>query len=160
MKHKRVPPIDYPLLLACIGGPLLVGIVGAFFTTPEIASWYAGLTKPSFSPPNWLFGPTWTLLYILQGVAFYIVITRSKRITHSIILFMVQLALNLLWSILFFGLHEIGLALWEMALLWIFILWTAYDFSHHSRLAARLMIPYLAWVSFALALNAGVVYLN
>lgn len=160
MKHKR-HLLNAPLLIASIALPLIVGVIGALFTAPEIPTWYASLEKPFFNPPNWIFGPVWTLLYIAQGIAFYLVVSsKSKRVSRAVVLFLVQLVLNLLWSIVFFGLHQPILALYEIMLLWLTLIVTCYEFFKHSKVAGQLMIPYIAWVSFAMALTAGVVYLN
>jgi len=161
MKHKRRQTLNYPLLAGCIALPLLVAVIGAAFTTPEIPTWYATLSKPSFNPPNWLFGPVWTVLYILQGIALYLIISaKSKHISRAVVLFMLQLILNLLWSIVFFGLHQPLWALIEIMFLWLFVLATMLEFFKHSPPAGKLLLPYLAWISFAMALTAGVVYLN
>ena len=133
----------------CLG----VGFVGSIFTVSSIPTWYAGLNKPLFSPPNWIFGPVWTLLYILMGIAAYL----NEKINRY---FITQLVLNFLWSIIFFYLHQPLLAFIEIVFLWIFILLTIKDFYKKSRPAAYLLIPYLAWVSFASILNLAVVWLN
>lgn len=158
-KHKQ---IDYFTLIWAIGLPLAVGVVGSLFTMPAIEMWYAGLEKPFFSPPNWLFGPVWTLLYIMMGVAFYLVLTAESKVSKNMAIqfFMGQLGLNLLWSIFFFGAQLPFLALLEIVVLLIAIVMTIRAFSAHSQVAVWLMLPYAAWVGFATLLNAAIVFLN
>ncbi len=141
---------------------LLAGAIGSIFTFPSIAGWYAGLNKPFFSPPNWVFGPVWTILYIVIGIAAYLVfMERKKRKTkRAMTAFAVQLALNVLWSILFFGMHSPLLGLLCIIALWLSIAITIREFMKVSRTAGLLLIPYIAWVSFAAILNAAVFLLN
>jgi benzodiazapine receptor len=124
--------------------------------------WYARLQRPPFAPPNWIFGPVWTTLYILMAIAAAIVWIqvgwREARLPLAI--YAAQLALNAAWSPLFFGLHRPDLALIDIVLIWVGILVTMWAFARHSRLAAALLVPYLAWVSFATYLNAGFWWLN
>lgn len=138
------------------------GLIGSFFTISAIESWYDTLIKPSFNPPGWVFGPVWTFLYTLMGIALYLVwaAKKSKIRTISLWLFGIQLALNSLWSFLFFGLHSPGLAFAEILVLWAAILATAFYFSKLDRGATYLMIPYLLWVSFAVILNGALFTLN
>ena len=151
------------LILACAVS-LSAGLAGSLFVTGGgYASWYAALEKPSFTPPNWIFGPAWTTLYILMGVAAFLVwqkgpSTRAVRI--ALAWFLVQLIINALWTPVFFGLHRIGLALAVIVLLWVAIVITACYFARVSRPAAALLAPYLAWVSFATVLNASIWWLN
>lgn len=148
-------------LLLCVGLCIGVGILGSFFTIPAIPTWYAALNKPFFSPPNWIFGPVWTVLYILMGVSLYLVlISKSKTKQKAINLFFLQLGLNALWSIIFFGMKNPALALINILLLWIVIFLTIKTFSPISRLASNLLIPYIFWVSFASLLNLMIVILN
>jgi tryptophan-rich sensory protein len=131
---------------------LAAGAIGSVFTYSEIPTWYASLVRPDIAPPNWVFGPVWTTLYILMGTAAWLVYTREKdavRRRESLALYVLQLALNTLWSIIFFSLHALGLALAEVVLLWIAIVATLWAFARTSRIAALLLVPYLAWVSFA-----------
>lgn len=154
-------PIKIPQLVLSIGLCLGTGIIGSVFTTPSIPTWYATLNKPIFSPPNWIFGPVWTTLYILIGIALYLVwISKSKLKQRGISLFFIQLGLNVLWSILFFGMKNPALALAEIAALWVTIFLTIKYFYPVSRLAAYLLIPYLLWVSFASLLNLSIIILN
>ncbi len=139
---------------------LAAGAIGSFFTTPAINSWYVFLIKPSFSPPNWLFAPVWTTLYILMGIALFLVWQKAKENKKAIIFFSAQLILNSLWSILFFGLKSPGLALGEIVVLWLLILLTILQFKKISKSAAWLLLPYLLWVSFATFLNLAIFRLN
>ena len=140
----------------------LAGLIGVLFTSPAIPSWYAGLRKPPFSPPNWLFGPVWSLLYLLMGVALYLVWAKKETSQKKTALkfFGLQLVFNSLWSIIFFGLRSPALALVEIILLWILIALTINKFLGLSKKAAYLLLPYLGWVSFASVLNLAIVRLN
>ena len=137
--------------------------IGSYFTTPNIATWYASLNKPFFNPPNWIFGPMWSVLYILMAVALYLVwkkeFARQEK-TKAVILYAIQLTLNTLWSVIFFGMKAPALALPEIILLEITIILTAYSFKKISTVAARLLIPYIVWVGFAAILNLSIVVLN
>ena len=153
--------LNLPKLLASIILCLGVGSLGSFFTVSEIASWYATLQKPFFSPPNYLFGPVWTILYILMGISLYLVwVAKKKGKEKAMQLFLIQLALNFFWSIIFFGLHSPEVAFVEIIAMWIFIYLTIKAFSGISKTAAYLLYPYLAWVSFATILNLSIVLLN
>lgn len=137
--------------------------IGNLATFANLQTWYAHLNKPAFTPPNWVFGPAWSALYILMIIAFWRVLTlpsavRGKRL--SIALFLVQLALNASWSVVFFGLHEPAGGLVVIALMLLAILATQIAFWRIDRPAALLLVPYLAWVCFATALNAGLWLLN
>ena len=136
----------------------LAGIIGSAFTLDSIPSWYATLSKPVFSPPNWVFGPVWTTLYAMMGVAAYI-IYEAKR-NEALKPFAIQLGLNAAWSIVFFGLRSPLGGLFVIALLWLAIAWTIFEFLKVSRAAAYLLIPYLFWVTFASALNYFIWALN
>ncbi|MFH1182120.1 MAG: TspO/MBR family protein [Candidatus Woesearchaeota archaeon] len=139
----------------------LIGIIGASFTIPSIPTWYAGLQKPSFSPPNWIFSPVWTALYFLMGVSLYLVWqNRVKGRRQAIKIFMIQLVLNLLWSILFFYQRSPLAAFVEIVILWSAILATIFFFYRISKAAAYILIPYLLWVSFAAILNLSIYLLN
>ncbi|NYZ76055.1 tryptophan-rich sensory protein [Candidatus Micrarchaeota archaeon] len=134
----------------------LAGVIGAFFTIPSIEGWYHELLKPSFSPPNWLFGPVWTVLYFLMGVSAYLVWERGikkKNVKNSLLIFGVQLVLNILWSILFFGLQSPLLGFICIVLLWIAIAVTIIKFYRISKTAGLLQVPYLLWLTFATVLN-------
>lgn len=132
----------------------VAGISGSF-TAQEVPGWYRTLNRPSFAPPDWVFGPVWTLLYALMAVAAWRVsLEPSSSVRNTALaLFILQLALNFAWSLIFFRQHAIGAALVEVLVLWIFIGGTTLIFSRLSPLAAWLMVPYWAWVSFASVLN-------
>lgn len=139
-----------------------LGSVGGLVTVNEIPTWYATLNKPSFNPPNWLFGPVWTTLYLLMGISVYLIWKQpvSKERNTALQLFILQFILNFCWSFIFFGLHATGWALIEMIALWILILLSILHFAKHAKTAAWLLVPYISWVSFALLLNAAIWKLN
>ena len=141
----------------------LVGFLGTPFTISAIPTWYAALNKPFFAPPNWLFGPVWTLLYFLMGVSFYLIWKqglKKKKMKTASLFFLAQLGLNFLWSPIFFGLRAPLLGLIVIMALWLLIVLTMKKFYPLSRLAFYLLVPYLLWVSFASLLNAAIVVLN
>ena len=151
-----------PLVLS-IGVCFLAAGIGSFSTTSAIDTWYVTLQKPFFNPPNWVFGPVWTLLYLLMGISLYLVwITKTDKKTKrkAITFFFVQLALNVLWSILFFGLKLPSAAFVGIVLLWLTILMTIKNFLPISKVAGWLLIPYITWVSFASVLNLSLIILN
>lgn len=150
-------------LLFSIGVCFLAAAVGSVFTIGAIDTWYVTLNKPFFSPPNWVFGPVWTLLYLVMGISLYIfwdTKTNIKERRLGLSIFFVQLALNALWSILFFGLKSPITAFIVIILLWLTISLTIKKFLKASKLAGWLLTPYLAWVSFATILNLSIVILN
>lgn len=137
---------------------LLPGVVGSLFPPGE---WYATLRKPAWNPPSWVFGPVWTTLYILMGVAAWLVWDRHRRAARAALtLFVVQLVFNAAWSWLFFGLRSPGLAFAEIVVLWALILATTIAFWRLRPTAGALLLPYLAWVTFAAVLNATLWQLN
>ena len=139
------------------------GIVGSFFTAPAISSWYASLNRPDLSPPNWIFGPVWTTLFALMGIAAYLVWKKGlerREVKIALAIFMAQLALNTLWSIIFFSLRYPGAAFAEIIVLWLAILGTIIAFARISKPAAWLLAPYILWVSFAAYLNYQLWILN
>ncbi len=141
----------------------LAGIIGSVFTAPSIAGWYATLVKPILNPPAWVFGPVWTTLFALMGIAAFLVWKkgldrRDEKIALGI--FLGQLVLNTLWSIIFFGLHSPVGALIEIVFLWLAILATIIAFAKISKPAAWLLVPYILWVSFAAYLNYSIWMLN
>lgn len=142
--------------------PLSVGAVAGMFTSQAVPTWYASLNRPSFSPPNWVFGPVWTSLYILLGISFFLIWKESpsQQRNRAIIVFASQMILNFAWSFIFFYFNMIGIALLEIILLWVNIAVMIYLFYKLKPLAAYLNIPYLLWVSFATILNAGYYFLN
>lgn len=136
--------------------------LGSLFTRPAIEGWYASLHKPSWTPPNWVFAPVWTALYLGMAIAVWLV-WRQRGFSGAklpLALFAAQLALNVAWSGLFFGLRTPGAALAEIVLLWLFILATAVAFWPVSRAAGWLMLPYLLWVTYAAGLNFSIWRLN
>lgn len=139
------------------------GFFGALFTTPSIPTWYESLQKPIFNPPNVIFAPVWTFLYFLMGVSLFLVWKSGigkKEVKEGILFFFCQLLLNIVWSILFFGLKQPLFAFIEIIILWIFILLTIVYFFKVSRIASILLIPYILWVSFASVLNFSLWKLN
>jgi benzodiazapine receptor len=146
-------------IAACEGA----GLIGSVFTTPAIPTWYAALEKPAFTPPNWVFAPVWGVLYALMGVAVFLIWRRGLAlpgVKPAFILFWVQLVINLLWSVVFFGAHSLlGGAVLIIAL-WVLVLLTTLRFFRISAVAGGLLIPYIAWLSIASALNVWVLILN
>jgi len=140
----------------------LAGAMGSVFTISQINGWYAGLVKPSFNPPNWIFAPIWTALFILMGIALYLVWTGKKEISKkkAVQIFAVQLVLNVLWSLVFFGLHSPVMGFLIIVPLWIAIFLTIKEFYKISKVASYLLVPYILWVSFASVLNAFIWFLN
>lgn len=132
------------------------GILGSFFTITSVNTWYSELAKPFFSPPNWLFGPAWITLYTLMGISLYLLWEKRAKLK----LFFAQLIFNAAWTPIFFGLKKPLLALTELSILWFLILFTIIQARKTSKAAAYLLIPYIAWVSFAFALNFAIVMLN
>ncbi len=141
----------------------LAGFVGSLFTTPSIPVWYASLVKPSFTPPNWVFSPVWISLFVLMGISLFLLWEKTLHypgVKTAMCWFAVQLVLNMLWSILFFGLKSPFLGLIEIIVLWIAIFITILKSLRVSKLAGVLLIPYLIWVSFAAGLNYSIWTLN
>lgn len=146
-------------ILVCQGA----GAIGSLFTTPAISTWYATIQKPSFNPPNWIFAPVWTLLFLLMGISLYLIWSRGfrdKETKIALVIFSTQLLLNILWSILFFGLQSPLYAFIEIIILWMAILLTIISFYKISKTAAYLLLPYIAWVSFASVLNFSILIIN
>jgi len=143
----------------------IVGAIGTIFTTPNIPTWYASLVKPFFSPPNFLFAPVWTLLFLMMGISVYLLLeNKNKKLEVkrkiAIAFFAIQFVFNILWSYLFFGLRNPLLGFIGIILLWIFIAATIFYSYKVDRRAAWLLVPYLAWVSFASLLNFAILILN
>lgn len=139
------------------------GIIGSVFTSSKIPTWYRGLVKPALNPPSWIFGPVWTTLYLLMGIALYIIWKKglgAQGVKFALTIFAIQLILNTLWSIVFFGMQNTGLALINIALMWLFIAWTIVLFYKLSPTAGLLLVPYILWVSFASYLNYAIWTLN
>ncbi|OGK18136.1 TspO protein [Candidatus Roizmanbacteria bacterium RIFCSPHIGHO2_01_FULL_39_8] len=150
-------------LIIAVALPELVGIVSTPFIIAAIPNWYKALNKPFFSPPNWIFAPVWTLLYLMMGVASYLVWQqgiKKQKVRRALTFYTIQLFLNFVWSWLFFGLHSPILALIDIVFLWVFIVLTMLKFYKISKPAAYLLFPYLLWVSFASLLNLAIVILS
>jgi benzodiazapine receptor len=150
-----------------VGSVLLceaAGVVGSVFARDEVRDWYPTLQKPSFTPPGWVFGPVWTVLYAMMGVSLYLASRQREEDgvvgAASRVLFAVQLILNTLWTYIFFGRRSPGWALVEISFLWVAIASTTLSFSRVSRIAALLLLPYLSWTSFAVVLNYSIWRLN
>ena len=143
---------------------LVIGYFSGIVTRSAIITWYPTLVKPSFNPPNWIFAPVWSMLYIMMGIAAGLVWDRMESNTalvkKALVVFAIQLALNALWSYLFFGLMNPMLALIEIVILWLMIYETYVQFGKINKIAGYLFIPYLLWVSFAMVLNASIWWLN
>lgn len=141
----------------------LAGAIGSIFTVSAIAGWYSGLVKPALNPPNWLFGPAWITLYTLMGIAAFLVWQKGldkKEIKTALEIFILQLLLNAIWSVIFFGWQSPAWAFINIILLWLAILWTIMVFYRISKPAAYLLLPYILWVSFAAYLNYSIWMLN
>jgi translocator protein len=141
----------------------LTGVIGSIFTTSSIATWYAYINKPSFNPPNWLFAPVWTVLFLLMGIAAYLVWQKGflkKGVRPALDVFVFQLVLNIYWSVIFFSLQKPAAAFAEIVFLWVAILATIIAFAKISKPAAWLLVPYILWVSFAAYLNYSIWLLN
>jgi translocator protein len=149
-------------LVVSLALPLAVGGIAGMFTAQAIPTWYATLNRPSFNPPNWVFGPVWTVLYILMGISLYMVWTMApgKERNMAMAAFAIQLVLNFGWSFLFFYFKTLGFALVEIVALWASIVVMLVIFYRVKPLAAYINIPYLLWVSFATLLNAAYFKLN
>jgi len=140
-----------------------VGLLGAVFTTPAIPTWYASLAKPPITPPSWLFAPAWTLLYLLMGIAAFLVWQKGlgeRRVRAALIIFLVQLVLNFLWSAAFFGLESPAYGVLVIIPLWLMILLTTVLFFRVRAVSGWLMVPYLLWTTFASVLNMWFWVLN
>ena len=151
-------------IIAAVAVCLAIGYFSGTVTRSAILDWYPTLEKPSFNPPNWIFAPVWTALYIMMGVAAGLVWNRIKYETEAVkkalVFFIIQLILNAMWSYLFFGLRNPMLAGLEIIVLWLMIYETYIQFTKINKIAGYLFIPYLAWVSFAAILNASIWWLN
>jgi translocator protein len=148
-------------LLGFVAVMFLAGAIGGFATDTGPGSWYAGLEQPAWNPPDWLFAPVWTTLYVLIGVATWLTWRAGGRAARpALTLFGVQVVLNAGWSVVFFGLEQVGWALVVIVALWVVIAGMIVTYARWSRTAAWLLAPYLAWVTFATALNAAILRLN
>ena len=154
---------DIVKVTLCIVFCQLVGVLGTIFTISAIPTWYSALNKPFFSPPNWVFGPVWTLLYTLMGISLYLIIKKgwnNKKVIIPRNYFLGQLFLNFIWTPIFFGLKSPDLAIIVIIGMWILTIRTIRKFYPLSKISAYLLIPYLIWISFATALNFAIVILN
>lgn len=149
--------------IIAVSVPVILGGVSGLFNVSAIDGWYQTISKPSWNPPSWIFGPVWTTLYVMMGIALYLV---WKAEANSILkktaisLFVIQFVLNFFWSFIFFNQQEMGWALVEIIVMWIFILLTIFAFANVSKTAAWLLVPYICWVSFATILNYTLWKLN
>lgn len=160
-QKRKAKKLDLKVLLAWVILCELAGVVGSIVTVSAIPTWYVTLVKPMFSPPNWVFGPVWTTLYFLMGIAAYrIGRIGTNRIKTDLVVFIVQLVLNVAWSFIFFGMHAIPAAFVEIAVLWVSIVLLVIRFERHDKVSAYLLLPYLLWVSFAMVLNYNLWLLN
>ncbi|NCO97277.1 MAG: TspO protein [Candidatus Aenigmarchaeota archaeon CG_4_10_14_0_8_um_filter_37_24] len=158
MKKQNPAKLVFSILVCQVAG-----LLGSVFTSSSIPTWYATLRKPWFNPPNWLFAPVWTLLFLMMGISLYLVLTKSfreKKVKSGLLFFGVQLALNILWSFLFFYLKNPLFGFIEILVLWVAILLTILKFWKIDRKAAYLLLPYIFWVSFATVLNLSIYVLN
>ncbi len=154
---------SYPKLAAAILFCLIVGSSGSLVTITGPGSWYAGLNKPFFTPPGWVFAPVWITLFILMGIALYLVWesgTERREVRNALGIFGVQFLLNVTWSFLFFGLRSPLLGLIDIILLWVMIVATIVAFYRVKRSAGYFLIPYITWVTLASALNGAVYFMN
>ena len=154
----------YLKITYCVAICLAVGYLSSKVTQSSISTWYPLIKKPSFNPPNWVFAPVWTMLFIMMGIAAGMVWNKlesnKELVKKGLLFFTVQLLLNALWSYLFFGLNNILLALIEIILLWLIIYETYHVFKQIDKRASYLLIPYLAWVAFATILTGSIYWLN
>lgn len=167
-----MPPIprrDALALAIAVLLPLMVGALGAIATSEAVPTWYAGLTKPGWSPPPWLFAPVWTVLYVAMGVASWLVwragadgvrARHAAAVRSGLLLYAAQLLANAAWSPIFFGLKRPDLAFLVIVVMWVLIVLTTWRFLRISRMAGLLLVPYAAWVTFAAALNGAIWQLN
>lgn len=150
-------------LILAIAIPLAVGFTSGFFTITGVGSWYQTIQRPSWNPPNWIFGPVWTTLYVMMGIALYLIWkadTSSNLKNYAILLFALQLILNFFWSFIFFNQQQPGWAFAEILVLWVLILLTIFAFAKVNKSAAWLLVPYISWVSFASILNYAIWRMN
>ncbi len=158
MKSKSIIKL-FSAVLICLGA----GFVGSFFTTPEIATWYQTINKPTWNPPSWLFGPVWTTLFILMGIALFLIwqkASHSKSAHRAVVFFLVHLLFNIFWSVAFFNLHSPFYAFIAIIVLWLMIFTLMLWFFRLDKKSGALLIPYLLWVSFAGYLNYTIWQLN
>jgi tryptophan-rich sensory protein len=162
-KHPPTKTINWLRLAISIAACQAAGLVGSLFTFSAINNWYIYLNKPSFNPPNWLFGPVWTILYTLMGISLYLIWQKGikyKKVKQAAGIFVLHLVINALWSIIFFGFHQLLLSLFVIGLLLALIVILIRRFYPIQPWAAYLLVPYLSWVSFAMVLNFELWRLN
>lgn len=152
----------FPAIAIAVVPVAIAAVAGSLATMPNIPGWYASLAKPVFTPPNWVFGPAWTILYAAMALAFFRVLRRASgpRLQWALVVFFTQIALNGGWSFAFFAAHNPALGLLEIACLWLSVLLTLLLFWRIDRVAGLLFVPYLAWVSYAAVINAAIWMLN
>jgi len=154
---------EIPKLIVSILIVFFAGAVGTVFTLKEITTWYVTLPKPAWTPPNWVFGPVWSFLYVLMGIALFLVWREGldrRDVQIAITVFAVQLVINVVWSLVFFGTHNIAGGLIMVIILWISILINIIVFYRISKPAGLILVPYIIWVSIASYLNYSVFILN
>jgi len=150
-------------LICSVAVCILIGFLGSFATMGSVTTWYADLSRPSFTPPDWTFGVVWPILYVMMGISAFLIWNMGfdkTEVKVALGIFGLQLILNGLWTPIFFGLHLIGLALVDIIMMWAAILMTIISFWKVSKPAALLLLPYIFWVSFAIVLNASLFILN
>lgn len=149
-------------LILCIALPLAVGAAGGFATATNVDTWYTTLEKPAFNPPNWLFGPVWTTLYLLMGIGLFRILSHrpSQLRRQCVVVFGIQLFLNFWWSFLFFAFHLVGWAFVEIVLIWISVLSMILVWRRLDPVASWMQVPLLLWVTFASVLNGAIFVLN
>lgn len=157
--------LNYKRLVISLITPQLAGLFGVLFTSSAIPTWYETLNKPIFSPPNWLFGPVWTTLYLLMGISVYLIWQQLEKdkdrfVERSLCIFWIHLVFNALWSVIFFGLKDVGMAFVFIAIIWAMILWMIIRFWNLDKRSSLLLTPYFLWVSFASVLNFSILILN
>jgi tryptophan-rich sensory protein len=161
MKEQKSNIVAFIIALAA---PLVVAALGGIATSSSVSTWFPTLKKPDWSPPAWLFGPVWTVLYLMMGAASWLVWRKrtedEAQVDRALGWYGLQLGLNLGWSLIFFGLQQVGLALVEIVALWSTLLATIVKFGRIRRDAAGLLLPYLLWTTFATGLNAAIWWLN
>lgn len=154
----------YTKILVMVATCLVIGYFSGIVTQSSITTWYPTIEKPSFNPPNWIFAPVWTALYIMMGIGaglvWNLIDSKREEVRSALIFFAIQLALNSLWSFLFFGLMNPLLALLEIIVLWLMIYETFIKFNKLNKIAGYMFIPYILWVSFAMILNGSIWWLN
>jgi len=160
---NRTTGMSFLKLITSIAACLSAGVIGAFFTARSVKSWYVLIDKPPISPPDSIFAPVWTILYVLMGLSFFLVWKQThegRQYNDALMSFILQLLLNIMWPVIFFGFHSIVGGLVVLVLLTASIVWTMKHFFSFSRTATVLLIPYLLWTGYALVLNGWIVLIN